>query len=84
MTLPPPRLLVEEEAERAWWLAHVGDLLEIILGPLLDDWLRRERAGETIAQLATDPGLRDQDVRYLLRLWELRELHRRQQAGGLN
>ena len=69
---------------RAWWLANLGTALEVVLTPLLDDWLIRLRAGESVAQLTTDPGLRDADVLRLLALWELRDDARRAGLGGVN
>ena len=76
----PPEL----ETLQAWWLANLGTALEVLLTPQLDDWLCRLRAGETVAQIAADPGLRDADVLRLLALWELRDDARRASLGGVN
>jgi hypothetical protein len=71
-------LAAENDQLRAWWFAHVGDVLELILAPTLDEWLRRAHAGANPEHLAREPQLEPRDVRYLLELWQLRHDIRRE------
>jgi hypothetical protein len=72
-------LAAENDQLRAWFLVHLGDVLELILTPTLDAWLARARPpeDETAESIAGEPRLSPRDVRYLLELWTLRDDLRR-------
>jgi hypothetical protein len=72
-------LAAENDQLRAWFLVHLGDVLELFLSPTLDAWLARARPpeDETAESIATDPRLIPRDVRSLLELWTLRDDVRR-------
>jgi hypothetical protein len=73
-------LAAENDQLRAWFLVHLGDVLELILTPILDAWLARARPpeDETAESIAADPRLSAREVRYLLELWTLRDDVRRE------